>query len=115
MTPTRAVEWFWQPAFSPWSIGAGATALAVLAVLAYGRAKLPGRPRTLLLGMRLLGVAALATLLLGPSRLSSTSPGGEIRGFLTAVPEPASWAMMIAGLAMVGGTMRRRGQALILA
>jgi hypothetical protein len=26
----------------------------------------------------------------------------------TAVPEPAAWAMMIGGLAMVGGTLRRR-------
>lgn len=26
----------------------------------------------------------------------------------TAVPEPASWALMITGLAMVGGSMRRR-------
>ena len=29
-------------------------------------------------------------------------------GSAAAVPEPASWAMMIAGLGMVGGTMRRR-------
>ena len=36
-------------------------------------------------------------------------PGGEIRGFFQlAVPEPASWAMMIGGFALVGGTMRRR-------
>jgi hypothetical protein len=27
---------------------------------------------------------------------------------VTAVPEPASWAMMIAGFALIGGTMRRR-------
>ncbi len=27
---------------------------------------------------------------------------------IAAVPEPASWAMMIAGVGMVGGTMRRR-------
>ncbi len=34
-------------------------------------------------------------------------PGGEIRGNLNAVPEPASWAMMIAGFGLAGGTLRR--------
>lgn len=38
-------------------------------------------------------------------------PGGEIRGFLAApaagVPEPASWAMMLAGFGLVGWAMRR--------
>jgi len=29
--------------------------------------------------------------------------------FGSSAPEPASWAMMIAGLALVGGMMRRRG------
>ncbi|MBT2185704.1 PEP-CTERM sorting domain-containing protein [Sphingobium sp. H33] len=28
--------------------------------------------------------------------------------FTPQVPEPATWAMMIGGLAMVGGTLRRR-------
>ncbi|HZV57822.1 MAG TPA: PEPxxWA-CTERM sorting domain-containing protein [Sphingobium sp.] len=31
----------------------------------------------------------------------------EIQGFLTAVPEPTSWAMMMAGIAAVGFQMRR--------
>lgn len=35
-------------------------------------------------------------------------PGGEIRGQLAAVPEPASWALMIAGFGGVGLAMRRR-------
>lgn len=35
-------------------------------------------------------------------------PGGEIRGNLTAVPEPASWAMMVMGFGLAGAVMRRR-------
>jgi hypothetical protein len=40
-------------------------------------------------------------------------PGGEIRGNLTlsAVPEPASWAMMIGGFGLVGASLRRRREA----
>lgn len=33
---------------------------------------------------------------------------GEIRGQLNAVPEPATWGMMIAGFGIVGGAMRMR-------
>jgi CHRD domain/PEP-CTERM motif len=39
---------------------------------------------------------------------STFSPGGEIRGFLTSVPEPSSWALMIAGFGLAGGMLRRR-------
>ncbi len=37
-------------------------------------------------------------------------PGGEIRGLLTAaaVPEPQTWALMLAGFALAGAAMRRR-------
>ena len=35
-------------------------------------------------------------------------PGGEIRGFLVAVPEPASWALMLIGFGAIGAAMRRR-------
>lgn len=38
-------------------------------------------------------------------------PGGEIRGFLQPVPEPETYVLMLAGLAMVGWmTARRRKQ-----
>lgn len=41
-------------------------------------------------------------------------PAGELRGQIVAgaVPEPASWAMMIAGFGLVGGLARRRAPAL---
>ena len=39
---------------------------------------------------------------------TSTYPGGEIRGFLAPVPEPQTYALMLAGLALVGGMTRRR-------
>jgi hypothetical protein len=35
-------------------------------------------------------------------------PGGEIRGNLSLVPEPASWAMLVIGFGLVGSTVRRR-------
>lgn len=39
---------------------------------------------------------------------SNIFPGGEIRGFLTLVPEPEAYAMLLAGLAMIGVVARRR-------
>lgn len=39
---------------------------------------------------------------------TSTFPGGEIRGQLGAVPEPASWALMVSGFGLVGASARRR-------
>jgi hypothetical protein len=35
-------------------------------------------------------------------------PNGEIRGFLIAVPEPGTWAMMILGFGIAGASLRRR-------
>jgi hypothetical protein len=35
-------------------------------------------------------------------------PAGEIRGQIAAVPEPASWALMIGGFGLVGAALRRR-------
>ena len=40
----------------------------------------------------------------------STVPGGEIRANLQAVPEPATWAMMIVGFGAVGLAMRSRSR-----
>lgn len=39
---------------------------------------------------------------------TSTFGGGEIRAFVTAVPEPGTWAMLALGLATVGGVATRR-------
>lgn len=36
--------------------------------------------------------------------------GGEIRGFLPAIPEPGTYALMALGLVAVGGFVRRRQQ-----
>ncbi|WP_380874704.1 hypothetical protein ACFB49_00770 [Sphingomonas sp. DBB INV C78] len=50
-----------------------------------------------------------ATTLTFAAAGTSESLGGYVDNItLTAVPEPASWAMMIAGFGMVGGAMRRR-------
>jgi hypothetical protein len=42
----------------------------------------------------------------GPDRLGRVTLGAEAG----AVPEPATWAMMISGFGMVGGAMRRRAK-----
>ena len=39
---------------------------------------------------------------------STMFPGGEIRGFLAPIPEPEAYAMLLAGLALVGRVARRR-------
>ena len=39
---------------------------------------------------------------------STSFPAGEIRGFLQPVPEPATYALMLGGLALVGSAARRR-------
>lgn len=44
---------------------------------------------------------------------TSAFPGGEIRAFLVAVPEMATWAMMLVGFGAIGVAMRRRPQAIV--
>ena len=42
---------------------------------------------------------------------TAANPAGEVRGQLlqvTAVPEPGTWAMLLAGIAVVGSIVRRR-------
>ena len=40
---------------------------------------------------------------------STSFPGGEIRALLAPVPEPETYALMLAGLAVMGALRRRRG------
>lgn len=42
---------------------------------------------------------------------STVFRGGELRGQLAGIPEPASWGMMIVGFGVAGGAMRRRKSA----
>jgi hypothetical protein len=39
---------------------------------------------------------------------TSVVPGGEIRGFLAAIPEPGTWVLTIAGFGLIGAALRRR-------
>jgi CHRD domain/PEP-CTERM motif len=58
-------------------------------------------------------VALLSGLNAGDAYLNihtTTSPNGEIRGFLHAVPEPSTWAMMILGFAGIGFMAYRRSR-----
>ena len=59
--------------------------------------------------------ALLAALASGKAYLNihtTQFTGGEIRGFLVAVPEPATWAMMLLGFAGIGLALRRRSLSL---
>lgn len=42
---------------------------------------------------------------------TTTFGGGEIRAFVTAVPEPQTYAMMLAGLGLLGWAAKRKQQA----
>lgn len=55
----------------------------------------------------------LAGMLAGNSYINihdSVYPGGEISGQLSAVPELATWMMMILGFGAIGATLRLRGR-----
>jgi CHRD domain/PEP-CTERM motif len=59
--------------------------------------------------------ALLSSIASGQAYLNihtSVVPGGEIRGFLVAVPEPGSWVLMIVGFGAMGLAMRRRKSSL---
>jgi NAD-dependent oxidoreductase involved in siderophore biosynthesis len=42
---------------------------------------------------------------------TASFPGGEIRGLLVPVPEPETYALMLAGLGIVGWAAKRRQRA----
>ena len=46
---------------------------------------------------------------------SSVFPGGEIRGFLHAVPEPSTWAMLVLGFFGIGVMTYRRRKSMAVA
>jgi hypothetical protein len=54
--------------------------------------------------------ALVAALLAGETYINihtTNFGGGEIRGFLGAVPEPSTWAMMLIGFAGLGFAFRK--------
>ena len=62
--------------------------------------------------------AFLAALASGSAYLNihtNAFPGGEIRGFLRPVPEPATWAMMLIGFGAIGWSIKRRRASLAAA
>ncbi|MCE5278429.1 MAG: hypothetical protein ABFD92_07180 [Planctomycetaceae bacterium] len=72
----------WQPVISPMHIFGAATVLAALAIVAYARS-MSARPKVsaALLAMRLIVIAALAALLMGPSGSAASSPR-QVKGQL---------------------------------
>lgn len=63
-------------------------------------------------GLNYFGVSSgFANTDFGAFTLTVDGPGNIIGGTAGGVPEPASWAMLIAGFGLVGATMRRRRMA----
>jgi len=67
-----------------------------------------GTPVLELLGVSLLGESTYTVSLAGGGRAGATYTGN---GTLGAVPEPATWAMMLLGFGAMGFTLRRRPKA----
>jgi hypothetical protein len=69
----------------------------------FGGGTLPGATSALLAGMS--GGTAYFNI------HTTQFPGGEIRGFLQKVPEPAVWSLLLPGVVMLPGVLRRRNRA----
>jgi hypothetical protein len=54
------------------------------------------------------GASAIPEAFNSPSAQVEARTGLQTIGTVAAVPEPASWAMMIGGFGLIGGAMRRR-------
>lgn len=80
-----------------------------IAGLTYASQALPVIGDTIRLNLsQSFGYSVAGGLTYGDNRLGLVTLGGA--NATGAVPEPATWAMMIAGFGMVGGTMRRRAR-----
>jgi len=61
------------------------------------------------------GTAAPSTLYFGVTDGQYSDNGGQYRITISNVPEPASWALLIAGFGLTGAALRRRRQVAITA
>ena len=56
------------------------------------------------------GLESAPTFRQGSFALTGLSTPGDFLVSISAVPEPASWGLLIAGFGLVGGTMRVRSR-----